>query len=122
MVTKKLEFPCTKQCLVYASCKEICTPYRDYVQEAYKEKKYRCFRIVPPPPKQIQELSEIMNRIERHDYKVIYYTDVDMFVVFTKEPELLDGEHYSDRIIATLNDVRKRTDLKSHKDFPEELK
>lgn len=122
MDEKRLEFPCTKNCLVYASCQELCTPYRDYIQEAFRERKYGCFKIIPPPPKQIQELTKLLNRVRSPNYEATYYTDADMFVVYEETYEITDGEHYVLTPILTIKNVRMREDLMSHEYFPEELK
>jgi len=113
MNEKRLEFPCTKKCLVYASCKKLCWPYRDYVQESYRMYKYRCFKIIPPPPKQIQELTELLNRIEGNTYKASYYPSDDILIIYEVE---------NDSIASVIGQIRKRKDLYTHPNFPEELK
>ena len=113
MDEKRLEFPCTKKCLVYSSCQKLCWPYRDYVQEAYRQEKYKCFKIIPSPPKQIQELSIILNKVEHDTFKVQYIPASDLLMISHKELEMLT---------ALITNVRKRTDILSYHSFPEELK
>jgi len=109
---KQIEFPCTNKCLVYASCQKLCMPYRDYVEEAYRERKYKCFKIVPPPPLQIQQLSELMNRIEDGLFSVKYFPTDDILMISLANDEL----------ITIMGRVRKRKNLHDNPKFPEELK
>lgn len=117
MDEKIIKFPCTNKCLVYASCTKLCWPYRDYVEEAYRELKYRVFKIVPSPPLQIQQLSELMNRVEDDTFIVKYYPAEDMLIIYNKET-------FHDRIvpIVAIGRVRKRINLHDHPTFPKELK
>ena len=112
MDNKMMEFPCTKKCLVYACCNKICWAYTDYVEEAFREQKYKCFKIIPPPPKQIQELSELMNRVEHHTHKAKYYPASDLLIVYAPDNETL---------VAVIGEIRKRKDIKRHHNFPKEL-
>ena len=113
MDEKRLEFPCTNKCLVYASCKTLCWPYRDYIEEAYRERKYRCFKIVPPPPLQIQQLSELMNRVKDKQWLINYYPAEDMLLISFEVTEVL---------AAIMGNIRKRKNLHDHPSFPDELK
>lgn len=113
MDDKIIEFPCTKKCLVYASCRAPCWDYRNYVEDSYRMYKYRCFKIIPPPPKQIQELSKLMNRVENPWFVVHYYPVTDMLIISDKARE---SPH------AIMSNVRRRKDLHSYSKFPEELK
>jgi len=113
MDEKRLEFPCTNKCLVYASCNNLCMIYRDYVEEAYRQQKYRCFKIIPPPPLQIQQLSELMNRVKDDKWLVNYYPAEDMLIIAFEVKE----------VIATImGKIRKRKNLHDHPSFPDELK
>ena len=113
MDEKRLEFPCTKKCLVYASCQTVCQTYKDYIQESCRMYKYRCFIIIPFPPKQIQQLTVLMNRLAHPDYLVNYFPNDDYLIISDCKREMP---------IAIMGKIRKRKDLHSHPNFPEELK
>ena len=113
MDDKRIEFPCTKKCLVYASCQTVCFEYRDYVEESYRMHKYRCFKIIPPPPKQIQQLSELMNRVEDPWLLISYYPEADILVITDK------SKGYPKSV---MSNIRKRKNLHSYSNFPQELK
>ena len=113
MDEKRLTFPCTKDCLVYACCDKLCMKYRDYVEESYRQQKYHCFKIVPPPPKQIQELSELMNRVEDKNFRVQYYPGQDVLIISHLPEEVL---------VAVIPNIRKKKDIMSYPTFPKELK
>lgn len=113
MDDKFLDFPCTKQCLVYACCNLPCDPYKNYVQEAFTSRKYGCFKIIPEPPQQIQELAEILNRVEGDKYMFSYYTASDVALISYKTPPSL---------CSVIAKIRKETTLKYHKDFPEDFR
>jgi len=113
MDEKRLEFPCTNQCLVYASCTKLCMPYRDYVQEAYRQEKYRCFKIIPELPNQIKELAILLNQVEHNDYLVQYIPATDLLMISFKELEM---------IVALIKNIRKRKNITSYHSFPKELK
>ncbi len=110
---KQMKFPCTKQCLVYASCQKICWPYRDYIEEAFRQRKYRCFKIIPPPPLQIQQLSKLMNRVSDGTWLVQYFPSEDTLLISYEKKE---------QLVSVIGDVRKRNNLYTIRSFPEELK
>lgn len=108
-----MEFPCTNKCLVYASCNKLCMPYRDYVQEAYRQEKYHCFKIIPSIPKQIRELAILMNRVHDGEYLVQYIPSSDLLMISHVHMEM---------ITSLITNVRKRKDVYSYHSFPNELK
>jgi hypothetical protein len=87
-------------------------PYRDYVEESFRMYKYRCFKIIPPQPKQIHQLSILMNRVEDGLFSVKYFPTDDILMISLANDEL----------ITIMGSVRKRKNLHDHPKFPEELK
>jgi len=116
MDEKRIEFPCTKKCLVYASCNRPCWDYKSYVEEAYRQDRYKCFKLVPEPPQQIKELSVFMNRVQnKEDYAFSYYPSSDLLIISNNEKDGIVP-------VAIINDVRKRDSIMEAKNFPQELK
>jgi len=88
-------------------------PYMDYVQDVFRSSKYRCFKIIPDPPQQIQELSDIINRVEGDKYKFSYYPGQDIAVIHYKDPF---------NMVCVIGFIRKVTSLKYHPRFPEDFR
>jgi len=115
MDDKIMEYPCTNKCLVYAACSEPCMVYRNYVEEAFREEKYKCFKIIPDPPLQIKELAILMNKGETDHLGCNYYPASDLLIIHCGR----EGGRVPTSIISR---IRKRNTIKTAKNFPEELK
>ena len=113
MDDQNINFPCTNKCLVFASCTILCMKYIDYVQETYRSKKYGCFKIIPDPPQQIQELAEILNRVEGDKYVFNYYPYKDLVIISLKS---------SPKLCSIIHSIRKLDTLKYNERFPEDFR
>ena len=113
MDDKIMEYPCTKKCLVFASCSITCMEYVNYVQDACQSKKYGCFKIIPEPPQNIRELAEIVNRVEGDKYVFSYYTSADIVIISYKSPP---------KMYSAISNIRKIETLKYHPHFPEDFR
>jgi len=115
MDNKEMNFPCTKLCLVYASCSTPCMEYRDYVEEAFRQEKYKCFKIIPDPPQQIKELSVFMNRVQnKEEFAFNYYPASDLLIISTNDRDSIIP-------VALIGHIRKRDSITGAKNFPKEL-
>lgn len=108
---EKRKYPCGRECLVWASCSEPCDEYRAYLELAYRQAKYHCFEIEPPPPTIVRELVTILLH-PQGNYELCYLYDHDSFRIANQKEELL----------VFISAVRKKPNLHSHSTLPEKLK
>lgn len=112
MVRKKLVFPCTKECLVYASCTKLCWEYKNYVNEVIQAQKYRHSIVFPQPPQSIRELAELLLRGRNKQFSIHYYPSSDVIIIGDREPVIP---------LAVIPYIRKRENIIGHPKFPKEL-